>query len=82
MQCALFRTEKQALRQTNLELMERLKKLWNCYKEKSLERLCNSMSSNSSTTSASFKNNLKVCPFSNCVMFFSIPFLIALLTAF
>ena len=47
-----FRSEKQALRRTNQELMDRLKKLWNCYKEKSLERLGNSTSSNSSTASA------------------------------
>lgn len=65
----LFREEKQALRQTNQELMERLKKLWNCYKEKSLERLCSSISSNSSTPTAFVKNHLKVCFSSNCVIF-------------
>lgn len=32
--------------------MERLKRLWDCYKEKSLDRLYNSISSNSSSTSA------------------------------
>lgn len=32
--------------------MDRLKKLWNCYKEKSLDRPGNSISSNSSTASA------------------------------
>lgn len=36
--------------------MDRLKKLWNCYKEKSPERFGNSHSSDSSTASA---NNLK-----------------------
>jgi hypothetical protein len=71
----LFREEKQALRQTNQELMERLKKLWNCYKEKSLERLCSSISSNSSTTSASVNENLKVClSSSNRMTFFLSPF--------
>lgn len=64
----LFRKEKHALRQTNQELMERLKKLWNCYKEKSLERLCSSMNSNSSTPSAN--DHLKVCSYSNVLLYF------------
>lgn len=51
-----FRAEKQALRRTNQELMDRLKKLWNCYKEKSLDRHGNSNGSDSSSASA---NNVK-----------------------
>lgn len=54
--------------------MDRLKKLWNCYKEKSLDRLGNSISSSSSTASAN--NNVydvKVADgvnVTNCVLFF------------
>lgn len=60
-----FRSEKQALRQTNQELMDRLKKLWKCYKEKSTERPNgNSMSSQSSTTSM---NNTKSNNYENKV---------------
>lgn len=54
--------------------MDRLKKLWNCYKEKSLDRPGNSISSSSSTASAN--NNVydaKVADdenVTNCVLFF------------
>lgn len=57
------RSEKQALRQINQELMDRLKKLWNCYKQKSPERFVNSTSSSSSTASANnvnYLNDVKV----------------------
>jgi hypothetical protein len=71
---AYYRAEKQALRKTNQELMDRLKKLWNCYKEKSLDRLGNSMSSDSSASANKNVDDVKVvnhlCKFlTNCVLF-------------
>lgn len=54
--------------------MDRLKKLWNCYKERSLERFGNSISSNSScsTSANNVASDVKVAKSSNltnCVLF-------------
>lgn len=65
-----IRNDKHSLRQTNGELMDRLKKLWNCYKEKSPEwtgsnSTINTINISSATTTSAnnFYNDYKVVIF-------------------
>lgn len=87
-----FRAEKQALRRTNQELMDRLKKLWNCYKEKSLDRHGNSNGSDSSSASANnvkkVDDDVKVAKVvrwpnpTNCVLYLSLSLSVSFLSVY